>query len=101
MAVVDNDGRVIAVGQLGNAVKLRQIPIHREDAVSGDESEAGSGRLLQRRLELVHVGVGIPKALRFAEADTVDEAGMVEGVAHDRITLIEETLEETGVGVEA
>src|SRR6185437_16903259 len=57
--------------------------------------------LLEALLELCHVVVGIAVALRLAETDAVDDAGVIERIGNDGITLIEQRLEETAVGIEA
>ncbi len=45
--------------------------------------------------------MGIAQAFGLAESDAVDKAGVVEGIADDRIALIQQGFEEAGVGVEA
>jgi hypothetical protein len=55
----------------------------------------------QEPLELVHVAVGVALALGPAEADPVDDRGVVERVRDDHVGIVEERLEETAVGVEA
>ena len=52
-------------------------------------------------LQLGHVAVGVAQALRLAQADAVDDAGVVERVGDDRVALIEQGLEQPAVGVEA
>ena len=58
-------------------------------------------RLLQARFELVHVVVRVAEALRFAQADAVDDAGVVQRVADDRVLFVEQRLEQAAVRVEA
>ena len=58
-------------------------------------------RLLELLLEVRHVAVAVAVALRLAEADPVDDAGVVQGVADDRVLRPEQRLEEAAVGVEA
>src|SRR5674476_900809 len=57
-------------------------------------------RLLEPLLVVHHVAVVVAVALRFGEADPVDDAGVVQGVADDRVLRPEERLEEAAVGVE-
>ena len=56
---------------------------------------------LQPRLQLVEVVVRVAKALRLAQADAVDDAGVVERVADHRVLLAEQRLEQPAVRVEA
>ena len=56
---------------------------------------------LQRLLELGHVVVGVAQALRLAQADAVDDAGVVQRIADHRIALVEQRFEQTAVRVEA
>ena len=56
---------------------------------------------VEPRLEVGHVVVGVAEPLGLAEADAVDDAGVVEGVGDDRVLLAEQRLEEAAVGVEA
>ena len=59
------------------------------------------GRLLQPRLELSHVAVGVAESLGLAQPDAVDDARVVQGIGDDRVLVIEQCLEHTTVGVEA
>ena len=53
------------------------------------------------RLQIGHVVVAVAEALRLAQADAVDDAGVVQLVADDRVLLAEQRLEQAAVGVEA
>ena len=70
MAVVDQHQRAIAVGERADLLELRDIAVHREHAVGGDELEprARRVRLLEPVFELVHVGIGEAVALGLARA---------------------------------
>ena len=56
---------------------------------------------LQLRLEVGHVVVAVPVALRLAQADAVDDARVVQLVADHRVLLAQQGLEEAAVRVEA
>ncbi len=43
----------------------------------------------------------IPESLRFAQADAVDDAGVIQGIADHRVLGAEDGLEQAAVGVEA
>jgi hypothetical protein len=101
MGIVDHHQSVVAPRKLGDAVEGRDIAVHAEDAVGGDEPRAGILRGLQLRLQILHIGMAIAVALGLAEADAVDDGGMVEGVADDRILLLQQGLEEPAIGIEA
>ena len=102
VAVVDQHQRAVAVGKGADLLQLGDVAVHREHAVAGDELEprAGVVGLLQAILELVHVRIGEAVALRLAEADSVDDRGVVEAVGNDRVLLIEQRLEHPAIGVE-
>ena len=51
--------------------------------------------------QIVHVGVAVAVALGLAEPDAVDDGGVVEGVADDRVLLVQQGLEQAAIGVEA
>ncbi len=83
------------------SVEARDHTVHREHAVGRDQPDPRVGRLLEARLELVEVVVGVAQPPRLAEPDAVDDARVVERVADDRVLLVEQRLEETAVRVEA
>jgi hypothetical protein len=56
---------------------------------------------LQLRLEVGHVGIGIAEAARLAEADAVDDRGVVERVGDDGVVFGQEGFEERAIGIEA
>ena len=49
--------------------------------------------------EFLHVGMGIAKAGGFAEANAVDEAGMIQRIADDGVSFIQQCFEEAGIGI--
>ena len=58
-------------------------------------------RFLEPRLEFIQIVVRVTKALCFAQADAVDDAGVIQRVADDRVLLVEQGLEQSAVGIEA
>ena len=103
VAVVDQDERAVAVGERADLPELRDMAVHREDAVGRDQLEprtVGLG-LLQPVLELVHVGIGEAVASRLGQPDAVDDRGVVEAVGDDRVLFAHQRLEHAAVGVEA
>ena len=75
MRVVDHDERVVALGELADAVEPSEVAVHREDAVGGDQAAWRAPADLEPRLELVHVAVRVAQPLRLAEPDPVDDRG--------------------------
>jgi hypothetical protein len=45
--------------------------------------------------------MGIAKALRFAQANAVDQARVIQGVADNRIAFVEKRLEQARIRIEA
>ncbi len=90
----------MAVGEITDRAQIGDRAIHGKNPVGGDQPETRGLRLLQTRLEFVHVAVGITKALRLAEADAVDDRGVVERVGNDRVLLTEDGLEKAAVRIE-
>ena len=94
-------GGAVLLGQVADLGEGRDVAVHREDAVGDDQAEAAGSRLLELRLEVGHVGVRVDEALRLAQADAVDDRGVVELVGDDRVVGSEERLEDAAVRVEA
>ena len=101
MRVVDQHQRVVPLGEVADRVELGGVAVHREHAVGRHEPEASVRRLVQSRLELVHVAVRVPEPTRLAEADPVDDRGVVQLVGDHGVPLVEQRLEDAAVGVEA
>ena len=78
------------------------MAIHREHPVGGDQDGFGATgpRLVQAGLERGHVAVGIAIAPRLAQADAVDQAGVVEAVGNNRVVLAQQRFEHPTIGVE-
>ena len=101
VALIDHDHSVVFVGQLVDFVERADVAVHREDTVGDDDAEAVFLGSLELLLEVGHIGVGVAVALGFAEADTVDDGGVVEGIGDDGVLIGQEGFEDTAVGVEA
>jgi hypothetical protein len=101
VAVVHHDGGAVALGQVADLGQLRHVAVHREDAVGGDQAQPAALGLPQAALQVGHVRVAVAEAMGLAQADAVDDAGVVQLVAQDGVVLAQERLEQAGVGVEA
>ena len=103
MAVIDHDDGAVFLGQVANRGKPGHVSVHREHAVRGDQFEASPVpvRFLQPILELVHVSVGEPVALRLAKTHAVDDGSVIERIRNDGVIGLQERLEDAAIGVEA
>ena len=98
--VVDHHQRAVTVGQIADLVQLGDRAVHREHAVGDDQLVPLAGGVLQLRFEVGHVIVRVAVALGLAQADAVDDRGVVQRVRDDRVVLVEQRLEHAAVGVE-
>ena len=101
VGVVHHHHRVVLVGQVADRREVGDVAVHGEDAVGGDQPQPRTRGLLQLRLQVGHVVVAVAEALGLAEADAVDDAGVVQLVGDDGVLLAEQRLEQPAVGVEA
>lgn len=77
------------------------MPVHGEDPVGDDEPVATIRRLLELSLQIGHVVTGVAEPFGLAQPHPVDDGGMIQGVADDRVLGSEQGLEKPSVGVEA
>jgi hypothetical protein len=68
----------VGLCQVANGGQIGDVAVHTEDAIGDDQPEAGVTGLAQLCLKVVHVTVAIAEALRLAEADAVDDGGVVQ-----------------------
>ena len=101
MAVVDHHKGVIPLGQVADLIESGDGAVHAERPVGGDHPVANVLRFLELGLEVGHVAVFEDVSCGLAQADAVDDGGMVEGIGQDRVILAQQRLEEPAVGVEA
>ena len=93
VAVVDHHQCAVALGQVADLDQLGHVAVHREDAVGGDEPRPRAACLLQAALELDHVAVTVAQARRLAQANAVDDRGVIETVRDHRVFLAQQGLE--------
>ena len=101
MAVIDQDERVIGIRQFPDFAELGEIAIHGKHAV-GDDHDAAlvfAAGLFQLGFEVRHVAIGVAIARRLAEADAVNDRGMVQGIGNDGVLLAEERFEHAAIGI--
>ena len=103
VAFVDVHHRVVLLGQRGDLVQRGDEAVHRERAIGGDQLDPCAGSIggLQLRFQVGHVAVGVAEALGLAQADAVDDRGVVECVGDDRVVLAQQRLVQAAVGIEA
>ena len=100
MAVVDHDQGVVLLGQRADLVELGNGAVHAEGAVGGDDAIAGALAFLELGFEIGHVVGLVDVALGLAEADAIDDRGVVQRVGDDGVLLRKQRLEQPAVGVE-
>ena len=101
VAVVHHDQSAVFVGQVADALQVGDEAVHGEDTVGGDQLDAAVFGLFQLGLQVFHVVVLIAQSLGFAQADAVDDGGVVQLVGNDGVLRAEQRLEQAAVGVEA
>jgi len=101
MAVVDHRNRIVAVGEIADVIEIRDRAVHRKDAIGHNQLFPTVGGVFQVGLQAVHVIVLIAKSLRLGEADTVNNAGVIQSIANDSILFVENRLKQAAVCVEA
>jgi hypothetical protein len=99
--IVDHHQGIVALGEIADSGEVGDDAVHRKDAVRGDQAEAAVLRFPQARLQLGHVVVGIAQPARLAEANAVDDRGVVQRIADHGILFAEDGLEQARIGVEA
>ena len=103
VAFVDAQERAVAVAQGADLVQLRDRAVHGKHTVGEHQLEArafGIG-LLQATLQVGHLVVLVAPALGLAQANAVDDGGVVELVADDGVGLAQQRFEQTAVGVKS
>ena len=99
--VVDHDQGIVLPGQGRDVGQPGHVAVHAEHAVGRNQPGARAGGGLELRLEVVHVAVAVAQACRLAQADTVNDGGVVELVADDGVLLAQQRFEQARVGIEA
>src|SRR5215469_5496628 len=99
--VVDHDHRPVTVGQVTDLAEWRDVTVHGEHAVGGDEAASRVGASPELSFEVGHVAIAVAQPSGLAQPDPVDDGGMVQFVADDGVLLAEQRLEQPAVGVEA
>ena len=99
--IVHHDERVVLVGEVADRFQIGEDPVHGEDAVGGNEPDAGAFRLREPGRQIRHVVVGVAQPLRLGQPHAVDDAGVIERVADHRVGFVEHRFEQSAVRVEA
>ncbi len=101
VGVVHHQQGVVFLRQRRDLLELGDVAVHAEYAVGGDEAGARVFRLFELRLQIVHVRVGVAVAPGFAQANAVDDGGVIQRVADDGVLFTQDGFEQPAVGVEA
>ena len=99
--IVHHHQRAVLLGEVADRGQVGDIAVHGEHAVGGDQAETRAGGLGQLGIEVGHVVVQVAEPLGFAQADAVNDAGVVQLIGNDRVLRPEQRLEQAAVGVEA
>jgi hypothetical protein len=101
MAFVDASSAPCASHSARITSSCAMVPsIENTPSVKTSLMRAPGAASLQAALQVGHVVVRVAPALRLAQADAVDDGGVVQRVADDHVGLAEQRLEQAAVGVE-
>ena len=100
MALIDVDVSVIFLGEFIDLIQRSDISVHAEDSISDDHFDPSLLVGLQVFFQVGHVHVVVTGSFGFAEADAVDDGGVIEGIADNYVFGTQDGLEETSVGIE-
>ena len=98
--IIHHHQGVVAVGQRADHREVGNVAIHRENAVRGNQFEPRAFGFHELSLQVFHVVVQVAKPLRFAQADPVNDAGMIQFIGDDGVFGSEQCLEEASIGIE-
>ena len=103
VAIVKVDQGIVFVCESVDARQICYDPIHRKGTIGGDELVARSGGVgfLKLLFKIGEVVVGITEALGLAQADAVDDRGVVERVRYDGVVRGENSFKEPPVCIKA
>ena len=101
MGLVHHHECIVFLREVADLVHRGHVSVHREHAVGYDNPEPLGLRLLEAALEVFHIGVGVTVPLCLAQAHTVNDGGVVEGIGNDGVLFGEQRLEHSAVCVEA
>jgi hypothetical protein len=90
MRLIDHQPRMVTPAEVDDLRQIDNVPIHAEDGVDDDQSGAAARGLLQPRFQVLHVVVAKADKIGAGQQTAVDDAGMVELVAEDRVVASDE-----------
>ena len=87
--IVDHDQRAVTWARSQTSLS-RQAPSMEKTPSVRMSRVRRAWAALRPRFELVEIVVGVAQAARFAEPDAVDDAGVIQCIADDRVVLVEQ-----------
>ncbi len=78
MTVVYHHQSVVFIRQIADLVQLCHISIHGEHAVCADQAILHVLSILQMLFQLLHIGVFVAISFGFAQANAIDDGGMIQ-----------------------
>ena len=101
VALVHHHQGVVFFGQVTDLVHRGHVAVHGEYAVRDDDAETAGLGFLELFFQILHIGIVVAETLGLAQAHTVNDGSVVEGVRDNGVLGCEKGLEHTAVGVEA
>src|SRR5690606_19720598 len=99
--VVHHRHDAVLFGDFDQRGERRDIAIHAEHAVADDQAAAILGGLRDFAAQVVHVIMGVGDDGRTREAAAIDDAGVVERVGEDDVSLADKAGNGGEIGGEA
>jgi hypothetical protein len=105
MRLVDNDVGLVALRQIDNLFERRPVTVHAEERFRDDEHLAPfrtlGGFVLKAFFQVVQIVVPKRKTSASRQAQSIDNAGMVQLVARDAVARLAESGDQPFVGRKA
>ena len=99
VAVIDHDQGAVCIRQFPNIIQLCEIAIHGKHAIRHDYNTAFvfAFGFLKLEFKISHIAIGVAVARCFAQADTINDRGVVQGIGNDRVMLAKERLKHAAI----
>src|SRR6267143_2706628 len=97
MSIVNVRYGLILRRQVDDVFEGGDVSIHAEDSVGNDEDSPETVSILQLLFQVAHVFVFVDSSLGLGHSTAVDDASVVELVANDQVSLINQREDRPGV----
>ena len=100
MRIIHHNQCIVALGQIADPFERSERAIHGKDAIGDNQACSSAFCFMQFCLKIVQVPIGVAQSLGLAQANAIDDRGVIERIGEHRVFFRQQGFKKPPIRIE-